>query len=177
MPRTNLPACLTARVCRSARPCPSTRGVNFGAITSGPTTGDFILVNAAGQTSDIPVYAVAEMAAKLLVSPTTAQFVATLSATSSPVRFRVANGGDGASGPLDVALSGADVALFALVSNGCAGPLTPLAFCSVAVISNPQAADGGATLATTRTATLTVTDTGESASVASAELTGNLVGP
>jgi len=148
--------------------------VNFTAARFG-TTFDEIWVSNAGQVLDVPVQAEVENPAKLVIDHTAEYFVSTGGAATAPVTLRIANAGDVVSGPLAVGLSGSAATSFLMVSNTCAAPLSPLGSCSIVVIFNPQVADGG--MNTTVTATLTVTDMGIFASVASAQLTGNIWGP
>jgi hypothetical protein len=150
--------------------------VNFSTTYAG-TGIDSIIVNAAGQIVSVPVQAVVRTPTELLINPPSAQFSATMDAASSSYIFAIGNGGDSASGPLVVAVSGEDAWLFSVVNSTCTSPLASGANCMVTLVFNPRVTDGGAVPPTTATATLTVTDTGMSASVASAKLTGNLTGP
>jgi hypothetical protein len=150
--------------------------VNFSTTYAG-TGIDSIIVNAAGQIVSVPVQAVVRTPTELLINPPSAQFSATMDAASSSYIFAIGNGGDSASGPLVVAVSGEDAWLFSVVNSTCTSPLASGANCMVTLVFNPRVTDGGAVPPTTATATLTVTDTGMSGSVVSAKLTGNLTGP
>ena len=150
--------------------------VNFSATT--PDLGsDSLIVSAAGDMVVVPVKALVRTPAELLISPPVVQFFATMNGASSSFSFAIGNGGESASGPLVVALSGADAWLFSVVNSTCTGPLAPGAVCLVMLVFNPRLADGGAVPSTMTTATFTVTDTGVSGSVVSATLTGNITSP
>ena len=149
--------------------------VNFSTTSAG-TGIDSLIVSAAGQTVSVPVQAVVKTPAELLISPPSGQFAAAMNATSSSVVFGIGNGGESASGPLFVVIAGVDAWLFSVVNSTCTSPLAPGGVCMVTLVFNPRVADGGAIPPANATATLIVTDTGTSGSVATAELTGNITG-
>ena len=150
--------------------------VNFGASKSG-LGNDSLIVSAAGDTVVVPVQSRVRTLAELLISPPVAQFSATMGTASSSFTFTIINEGASASGPLVVAVSGVDAWLFSIVNSSCTSPLEASAMCMVTLVFNPRVADGGAVPPTIATATLTATDTGMSASVVSAPLTGKVTSP
>jgi len=75
----------------------------------------------------------AEAASELAILPKTATFMAAAGTPSAPVTFLIWNG-DAFTGPVSVALGGADMASFKLSSNGCVGPLPQDGKCMVSVV-------------------------------------------
>jgi hypothetical protein len=142
--------------------------LNFTALFPGPAT-DSLVILGGGKVVRIPVTALAQNRAQLLISPSSRQsFVAPMGATSTPVTFVVSNAGD-PSGQLSVAVNGEDSAAFAATST-CT-QLEAQGSCTVLVWFR-----GGALTDPPKTALLTVTDLGPGRSSVSVELSGQTVG-
>ena len=140
------------------------------AMASGQAKGT-LTVNQAGVTKTTALVATVLKPATLVMTPEKASFVATVGQSSSPVTFYVGNSGDIDTSIPSVTITGAAAADFTQ-TNDCASALLAGAKskCSVVVIYTPKAA------ATNAQATLTVKDSGGTASV-SATLTGTATPP
>jgi hypothetical protein len=136
--------------------------VNFVAATAG-VKSDSIIVSgggAAGKVVAVPVTAVAQIPAKLIINPSTPQsFVGVVGQTSSAITFGVANTGDIATGVITATLTGDNAASFAIASSTCL-ILAPLAACTIGVVYKPMAV-----AASPEKATLIVTESGGGSSV------------
>ena len=141
--------------------------VNFIAASAGSKSDGIVISagGAGGKVVSVPITAVAQNTAKLVISPSAAAFAAAIGTTSSPIVFGVANAGDVATGALSVAMTGANAADFTMTSTCMI--LAPLAACTVSVAWKPVALS-----ATAANATLTVADLGVGASTVSVALTG-----
>jgi hypothetical protein len=149
--------------------------VNFLATTPGSKKDSVSIAGggASGTVFTVPIVARALNPAKLVITPSTPQsFAASVGQTSSPITFSVANAGDMPTGTLIGGLSGPDASNFRLASFSCL-VLAPLASCSLSVVFEPKAADGGAS----RTALLTVSDPSGARSTVSVSLSGTLSQP
>ncbi len=136
-----------------ARFAPTRAGSKQASLTVQASPGGAAVANLVGA---------AQAPASLTLSPPSVDFGAVvLPGMSTAQTFTVQNTGGVASTMLATALSGADAAQFMLSSDGCAGTMVgPGASCTVAVVFKPSAAG-------TRSASLTVTPTGQSALTAS----------
>jgi hypothetical protein len=142
-----------------------TVAVDFVAQTAG-VKSDSIVISGGGMTKIVPITAVAQSPAKLVISPSSPQsFAAPVGQTSSAITFGVANTGDVATGPLIVFIMGANAADFTATTSCLI--LAPLASCTVSVAFKPQAPSGS-----TEVATLSVTDTAVGGSGVLASLSG-----
>jgi hypothetical protein len=148
--------------------------VNFAASTRGPKS-DSVSVSAGGVNGtfeSVPITAVAQNPAKLMISPSSQQsFVTTVGVPSSPIVFGIANGGDVVTGPLSFGIVGTNAQDFTGTATGCS-LLASLGECSVSVVFTPKAPS-----ATAEYATLTVTDDGPGASSVSVGLSGTARSP
>jgi hypothetical protein len=107
---------------------------------------------------------------KLVITPSTAAFAATLVTNSAPIAFVVANMGDAAASPLSVTITGPNASEFAITQQTCLSRvLASGETCSVSVVFAPPLATSGAAKAT-----LAVVDQGQGGSGASAALTGTI---
>jgi hypothetical protein len=142
--------------------------VNFRATTVGVATSDSIVVSQGGVSKAVPITAMVFSAAKLAATPMAASLVAGPGATSSPVDVNVGNVGGMATGLLGVALTGANAADFRITKETCSiVALDSAKFCTVTVVYAPAP-----TAMANEVASLTVTDTGPGASVATVALSG-----
>ena len=137
--------------------------VNFLATTAG-NKSDSIGISGGGLVKNVPVTAVAQKPAALVISPTASQtFVAAVGSSSSPITFGVVNSGDVASGSIAVALTGANATDFSQTNNCLI--LAPLGTCTVSVVFK-------ASVVGTVPAVLTLTDQGPGATTVSVPLSG-----
>ena len=131
---------------------------------------DSIVISAGGAngvTKTIPIVAVVQNPAKLVITPSTAPAVATsVGVPSSPIPFGLANSGDVATGALTIAITCSNAAVFKYTQSGWT-LLAPLGTCSLSVVFTPSVV-----AAAVETATLTVTDGGSGASTVSVALSG-----
>jgi hypothetical protein len=103
--------------------------------------------------------------AQLVMSPTSFQYgTITVGATSASQTFTVTNTGGGASGPVSVAITGANAGDFTQASSTCGAAIPAGSSCAVKVVFAPSATG-------TRSATLTAT--ASPGGSASAKLTGS----
>ena len=140
--------------------------VNFKATSAG-SKSDSVVFSAGGVTVVVPIIATVVNPAKLVVTPTTAMFATCANVPSTAVTIGVANAGDVATGTLSTTITGANAADFAIATNACS-QLAPLGSCEITVVFTPSAAS-----AAYETATLTVTDSGAGASMATVALDGS----
>ena len=129
--------------------------VDFLATTSGAKSEAIIISagGATGKTVTVPITANVQSPAKLVVSPSTPQSLVCSSPLPSPLRFGVANSGDGPTGTITAEITGPAADAFE-IKNACS-ILAPLAGCVVSVICTRYADYGDPTQAT-----LVVADTG-----------------
>jgi hypothetical protein len=149
--------------------------LSFVAVAPGQKLDSVIISagGAAGKTVTIPISAVAQNPAKLVISPSSAQsFVATAGTSSTAITFAVANAGDLPTGLIAATLAGADATDFTVASNNCL-VLSALAGCTLSVAFESGTSETQAN----RQASLIVTDTGDGASMVSVPLTGTVVPP
>lgn len=146
--------------------------VNFTATSAGPKS-DSLVVSAGGANGKVvtvPITAIAQAPAKLVISPSTTQaFATTVNVPSSAIVFGLANSGDVATGALGVAVTGANAADFKATSTGCT-ILAPLANCTISVVFTPTVVGAAA-----EAATLVVTDSGSATDTVSVPLTGTAI--
>jgi hypothetical protein len=143
--------------------------VNFQATTAG-TKKDSIVITAGGangRTITVPITAVAQNPAKLVITPPTAAFAAVAGQPSSAISFGVANIGDMPTGALSPTVTGPNASDFAITSSTCL-VLAPLGTCTLSVVFKPGPNDGSAV----SSATLTVTDAAAGGSSVTAILSG-----
>jgi hypothetical protein len=120
---------------------PQSPGSKNGSLTVASPTLNGVIVSAA--------LAGTGAVAHLAVSPMSRAFTGMAGTRGEPVTFTVATIGDGSTGPLTVALGGANADSFALTSQGCAAPLAGLSTCQLTVALDAKAAG-------TKSATLSV---------------------
>jgi hypothetical protein len=137
--------------------------VRFAPGEVGARAAALTVTAGAGITATTSLIGNAADDAALTISPTTQSFGTIVIGSTSSATLTITNGGGLASGPLTLAVSGADAASFVL-SNGCGAALAAGASCNVAVIFLPSAAGA-------RTATVTVT--GLPGGTTAAALSGN----
>jgi hypothetical protein len=146
--------------------------VNFAAVSNG-TRSNSVVVSAKGVTKTVPITAIAQNQAKLVISPNSPQtLVTSVGQPSSPLVFGVSNSGDLATGTLKVDITGANKADFTATPGAGCTLIAPFGACSISVVFNPSAVT-----TTAETAALTVTDTGTGASTVSVALSGTAVPP
>lgn len=141
--------------------------VDFTAPAAGTLVTDSVVVSQDGVTKSVPVSATVVTAAKLGATPATAALVAAPGMTSSPLTINVGNTGGASTGAIGVALSGTNKADFTIVNNTCVATLAAGGVCSVTITYSPAAA-----VTASEAATLTITDQGPGASVATVTLSG-----
>ncbi len=142
--------------------------VNFTGTAVGSPTGDAVVVSQGGVTKNVPVTANVLTGAKLAATPTTAAFAAAPGATSAAVDINIGNTGGLPTGQIAVALGGTNAADFTVVSDTCSiVTLAAGVHCVVSVAYKPAA-----TATVDEAGTLTITDKGAGASVATVVLSG-----
>jgi hypothetical protein len=147
--------------------------VNFTSSTPGAASGDYVVVSQGGVTKQVSVTANVLTLAKLVATPSTAALTAALGGTSAPVTVNVGNIGGLPSGQLTVAIGGTNATDFKVTAETCSvTTLAAAATCSATVVYAPAA-----TVTAQETATLTITDKGTGASVATVTLSGTPILP
>jgi hypothetical protein len=143
--------------------------VNFQATTAGPKRDSVVITagGANGRTITVPITAVVQNPAKLVITPPTAAFAAVAGQPSSAISFGVANIGDMPTGALSPTVTGPNASDFAITSSTCL-VLAPLGTCTLSVVFKPGPNDGSAV----SSATLTVTDAAAGGSSVTAILSG-----
>lgn len=147
--------------------------VNFTSSTPGAAAGDYVVVSQGGVTKQVSVTANVLTLAKLVATPSTAALTAAPGGTSAPITVNVGNIGGLPSGQLTVAISGTNATDFKVTAETCSvTTLAAAATCSATVVYAPAA-----TVTAQETATLTITDKGTGASVATVTLSGTPILP
>lgn len=142
-----------------------TVAVRFTAGAAGASSGNAVVVSQGGVTKTVPITANVLTPAKLAATPATAGLTARVGETSPPQTINIGNIGGMASGQLAVAIAPAS---FKVVSETCSiVTLAAGATCSVVITYSPAA-----TATAPELGTLTVTDRGVGASVATVALSG-----
>ncbi|HEX7498782.1 MAG TPA: choice-of-anchor D domain-containing protein, partial [Polyangia bacterium] len=146
--------------------------VNFAAVSNGSRSNG-VVISAKGVTTTVPITAIGQNPAKLVISPSSQQtLVTSVGQPSSPLVFRVSNSGDLATGTLVVAITGANKADFTATPGAGCTLIAPFGDCSISVVFNPAAVTTA-----DETAALTVTDSGTGASTVPVPLSGKAVPP
>ena len=126
---------------------------NFKPTSAGPKSAAFTIIGNPGGTVSSVVTGNGFTPAQLVVIPTAQAFGSVVvGSTSANVTLSVANSGGQATGAITAAVSGANAADFAIVTNTCTSALAPLATCNVTMRFTPGAVGA-------ETATLTVSGT------------------
>jgi hypothetical protein len=143
--------------------------VNFSSATPGSPTGDAIVVGQGGVTKSVPVTANVLAPAKLAATPPSGALVAVPGSVSTAnLEVNVGNIGGMPTGTLAIAIGGTNAADFKVLSENCSiVTLAASKFCTVTVQYAPAAAVTAA-----EAASLTITDKGPGASVATVALSG-----
>jgi hypothetical protein len=148
--------------------------LNFSASTRGAKS-ESVSISAGGANGtfkSVPITAMVQSPAKLIISPNSQQsFATTVGVPSAPIMFAVANAGDVSAGPLAFKIVGANAPDFTATLTGSTS-LPSLASTSISVVYTPKALS-----ATAEVATLIVTDTGPGASTVSVDLSGYVRSP
>jgi len=145
----------------------------FTANTAGSPVSDSIVVSQGGVVKAVPVTANVLAPAKLAVTPSAADLAATPGQSSTAIDINVGNIGGMSTGPLLVALAGADASDFAIVQDKCSiVTLASAKYCTIALVYKPSPS-----ISQRETATLTITDRGPAGATASVRLSGGPGGP
>ena len=137
-----------------------TVSVHYLAVAAGTSTATLSVTAAPGSTATVSLQGTGSSPAALSITPTTFDFGAVaLGSESGTQSFAVTNTGQGTSGPLTLAVAGAQQADFAAGTTSCGDPLPGGASCTIEVRYAPSVAGMG-------TATVSVTSSpGGTASV------------
>lgn len=140
--------------------------VTFTGAAVGKAVGDYVVISQGGVTKSVPVNANVLSPAKLVATPASVSLSAALGASSAVTTVNVGNIGGLPTGQLTVAATGSTS--FKISDDKCTiVTLAGGAYCTIGVAYAP-----GATVTAAETGSLTITDKGVGASVATVALNG-----